>query len=144
MYVPKEESESEDETNRSESENSYDAHAYDRDDPPLPSSVNSLPRSIQRRCAQHAAGPHRMPPKTPQASILNRTAKPKTAYGTLTARGAKQRKNARMGSLRDVFPSLGCGSWTWATTSSGGTASPCYVVLYGRAPLKSRRCCWRS
>ena len=107
VYVPKEESESEDETNRSESENSYDAHAYDRDDPPLPSSVNSLPRSIQRRCAQHAAGPHRMPAKTPQASILNRTAKPKTAYGTLTARGAKQRKNARMGSLRDVFPELG-------------------------------------
>ena len=30
VYVPKEESESEDETNRSESENSYDAHAYDR------------------------------------------------------------------------------------------------------------------
>ena len=77
VYVPKEESESEDETNRSESENSYDAHAYDRDDPPWPSSVNSLPRSIQRRCAQHAAGPHRMPAKTPQASILNRTAKPK-------------------------------------------------------------------
>ena len=107
VHVPRQESESDEETNCSESENSYDEHAYDRDDAPLPSSVNSLPRAISRRCTQHAAGPHRMPPRTPKSAVLNRTSTKATAYGRLAVRGAKQRKNARMGSARDDFPELG-------------------------------------